>query len=115
MSARNDVFANIRRSLGVTGQEATRRAAVAQRLEQTPRGPIPTRGQGSPAARLATFISEATRISATVVVLDHAQAVPTEIARFLREANLPLTLKRGSSARSRTATSCAAARTRTAG
>ncbi len=99
MSARDEIFSNIRRSLGVTGQEATRRSAVAQRLEQTPRGPIPARGQGSAAARLATFISEATRVSATVVVLDTAQAVPDEIARFLREAHLPLTLKRGEDAR----------------
>jgi L-lactate dehydrogenase complex protein LldG len=99
MSARNDILSNIRRSLGVTGTEAPRRSAVAQRLEQTPRGPIPTRGQGSAAARMATFITEATRVSATVVVLDNAQAVPTEIARYLREANLPLTLKMGEDAR----------------
>lgn len=99
MSAREDILSNIRRSLGVTGTESTRRAAVAQRLEQTPRGPIPARGQGSTATRLATFITEATRVSATVVVLDTAQAVPEEIARFLREANLPLTLKRGEDAR----------------
>jgi L-lactate dehydrogenase complex protein LldG len=99
MSAREDILSNIRRSLGVTGQESTRRGAVAQRLELTPRGPIPARGQGSPAARLATFIGEATRVSATVVVLDTAQAVPEEIARFLREANLPLTLKHGEDAR----------------
>lgn len=99
MNARNDIFSNIRRSLGVTGSEATRRAAVTQRLEQTPRGPIPARGQGSAAARLATFISEATRVSATVVVLDERKAVPEEIARFLREAGLPLTLKHGEDAR----------------
>ena len=95
MSARDDIFANIRRSLGVSGKETTRHAAVAQRLADTPRGPIPARGQGSPAGRLATFIGEATRVSATVVVLDTAQAVPEEIARFLRDAHLPLTLKHG--------------------
>jgi len=99
MNARNDILANIRRSLGVTGTEAPRRSAVAQRLEQMPRGPIPARGQGSAAARLATFITEAQRVSASVVVLDTAQAVPGEIARYLREANLPLTLKMGEDAR----------------
>jgi L-lactate dehydrogenase complex protein LldG len=99
MSAREDIFANIRRSLGVSGKETTRHAAVAQRLADTPRGPIPARGQGSPAGRLATFIGEATRVSATVVVLDTAQAVPEEIARFLRDAHLPLTLKHGEDAR----------------
>jgi hypothetical protein len=99
MSARDDIFTNIRRSLGVSGKETTRHAAVAQRLADTPRGPIPARGQGSPAGRLATFIGEATRVSATVVVLDTAQAVPEEIARFLRDAHLPLTLKHGEDAR----------------
>ena len=99
MSARDDVFANIRRSLGVSGKEATRRAGVTQRLETTPRGPIPARGQGSPAARLATFITEATRVSASVVVLNNKDAVPDEVARFLRAANLPLSLKMGQDTR----------------
>lgn len=99
MSARDDVFANIRRSLGVTGKEAPRRAAVAQRLDAPPRGPIPARGQGSPAARLATFISEAQRVSASVVVLDNAAAVPAEVARYLRDANLPLEARMGADAR----------------
>ncbi len=99
MSARDDIFSNIRRSLGVNGKETPRRAAVTQRLADTPRGPIPARGQGSPAARLATFITEATRVSASVVVLDSVQSVPQEVARFLQEAQVPLTLKRGSDAR----------------
>ncbi len=99
MSARDDIFSNIRRSLGVTGKEAPRRAAVTQRLADTPRGPIPARGQGSPAARLATFITEATRVSASVVVLDTLQYVPQEVGRYLQEVQAPLTLKRGADAR----------------
>ena len=99
MSARDDVFANIRRSLGVTGKEATRRGIVAQRLQEPSRGPIPTRGQGSPATKLATFIGEAQRVSATVVVLENSAAVPGEVARYLRDSNLPLQARLGADVR----------------
>lgn len=99
MSARDDVLSNIRRSLGVTGKEATRRGIVAQRLQEPSRGPIPARGQGSPAARMATFITEAQRVSATVVVLESAAAVPGEVARYLRESNLPLDVRIGADKR----------------
>ena len=99
MSARDDVLANIRRSLGVTGKEATRRGIVAAGLQDGARGPIPARGQGSPAARMATFIAEAQRVSASVVVLDNAAAVPAEVARYLRDSNLPLEVRIGVSAR----------------
>jgi L-lactate dehydrogenase complex protein LldG len=99
MSARDDVFANIRRSLGVTGKEATRRGIVAARLQEPARGPIPARGQGSTAAKMATFITEAQRVSATVVVLEHAAAVPAEVARYLRDSNLPLQVRIGADVR----------------
>jgi L-lactate dehydrogenase complex protein LldG len=99
MSARDDVFANIRRSLGVTGKEATRRGIVAQRLQEPARGPIPARGQGSPATKLATFIAEAQRVSASVVVLDSDAAVPGEVARYLRDSNLPLQVRIGADVR----------------
>ena len=61
MSARDDVLAGIRRSLGVTGTERPRVAAVAARLTDPPRGVIPARGQGDAAARIATFKAEALR------------------------------------------------------
>lgn len=99
MSARDDILANVRRSLGVTGRESARRASVALRLQQNPRGPIPARGQGSAAARLATFIAEAQRVSASVVVLESAAAVPAEAARFLAECGAPPALRMGADAR----------------
>jgi L-lactate dehydrogenase complex protein LldG len=99
MNARDDVLSNIRRSLGVTGHESTRRSIVAQRLEQAPRGPIPARGQGDAAARMATFVAEAQRVSASVAMLDSRAAVPAEVARFLTEAGLPLEIRMGNDAR----------------
>ena len=56
MSARDQVFAAIRRSLGVTGAEAPRRREVADRIAGHPRGVIPARGQGSPQERLDLFV-----------------------------------------------------------
>lgn len=97
--AREDVLANIRRSLGVTGQEATRRGIVAQRLAQAPVGLVPARGQGDPVAQKAMFVAEATRVSASIVELDNAAAVPGEVARYLREAGLPPEIRMGEDAR----------------
>ena len=54
MSARDTLFASIRRSLGVTGDEPARRAAVAERLGTHPRGVIPARGQLPPAGARQT-------------------------------------------------------------
>ena len=51
----SDMLADIRRSLGVTGREAPRVAAVDERLERAPRGLIPRRGQVHGEERLALF------------------------------------------------------------
>ncbi len=93
--ARSDVLAGIRRALGVTGREQTRRSAVVNRLDQHPRGVIPARGQLPDDERLALFKAKAEKASATVAVVADDAAVPAEIARYLREANLPATLRRG--------------------
>ncbi len=91
MSARDEIFASVRRSLHVTGAEAPRRAAVADRLAKAPSGVIPARGQGG----LATFKAEALRAAATLVEVASAAEIPAEIARYLREHNLPATLRIG--------------------
>ncbi|MDE3176626.1 MAG: lactate utilization protein [Pseudomonadota bacterium] len=95
MSARDEIFGGIRRSLHVNGTEAPRRAAVADRLARAPSGVIPARGQGG----LATFKDEAARAAATLQEVASAAEVPAEIARYLREHNLPATLRIGADAR----------------
>jgi L-lactate dehydrogenase complex protein LldG len=99
MTARDEILANIRQSLGVTGGEAPRRLAVRERLAQAPAGVVPQRGQGDVAAKRATFKAEAERALASVVEVATPREVPAEIARFLREANLPATLRMGSDSR----------------
>ena len=98
-SARDDILANIRRSLGVTGSEAPRRANVATRLENAPRGVIPARGQLDPAARVAMFREQAERAQASVAEVARPEDVPAEVARFLRDRNLPATIRTGADAR----------------
>ena len=95
MKAREAVFASVRRSLGVTGDEATRRFEVEMRLKQAPPGIVPKRGQGDLSARLATFKIEAERAQASVNEVAEWADAPAEIARFLRDSNCPATLRMG--------------------
>ncbi|THD48724.1 MAG: lactate utilization protein [Bradyrhizobium sp.] len=99
MSARDDILALVRASLHVSGAEAPRRAAVASRLAEAPVGVVPQRGQGTRSQILATFKAEAERVRATVAEVASAADAPAEIARFLRENNLPATLRHGSDPR----------------
>jgi L-lactate dehydrogenase complex protein LldF len=89
------VFASIRRSLGVTGDEATRRFEVETRLKQAPAGIVPKRGQGDVSARVETFKAEAERAQASVTEVREWADAPGEIARYLRESNCPATLRMG--------------------
>lgn len=95
MTARDDVFASIRRSLHVTGAEAPRRAAVSERLSKSPRGVIPERGR----AGLPVFRDEALRAGATLADIASSTEIPAEVARYLREHNLPATLRIGADPR----------------
>jgi L-lactate dehydrogenase complex protein LldG len=98
-SAREDILANIRRSLGVTGSEAPRHTDVATRLQSAPAGLIPARGQLAPAARVAMFRHQAERAQASVAEVARSEDVPAEVARFLRDQNLPATIRMGADAR----------------
>jgi L-lactate dehydrogenase complex protein LldG len=95
MSARDDIFANIRRALHVTGAEAPRRDAVADRLAKTPSGVVPARGRGG----IETFKEEALRSAATLAEVASPADIPAEVARYLRENNLPATLRMGADPR----------------
>ncbi|WP_210496985.1 LutC/YkgG family protein [Microvirga antarctica] len=101
MSARDDILGTIRRSLGVSGKETIRRQIVADRLERAPKGVIPARGQLSGNALLALFKVQAEAALATVTEVASAADVPQSIAHFLRDHNLPATLRMGDDPRLR--------------
>jgi L-lactate dehydrogenase complex protein LldG len=96
MSARDAIFGKIRRSLGVAGGEAGRRVIVIARLEGTPQGVIPKRGQLPREERIALFCSLAEKVSATVARVAGPDAVPQAIAEYLRDHNLPAAARMGS-------------------
>jgi L-lactate dehydrogenase complex protein LldG len=96
MTARETVLASIRRSLGVRGDEATRRTAVSDRMQQHPVGIIPARGQQD---RLALFRRMMELASGSVDEVAGADDVPAAAAAFLRAHNLPSAVRRGSDPR----------------
>jgi len=99
MSAREQIFAAIRRSLGVTGREAPRRKEVADRIAGRPRGVVPAHGQGAPDEQVDLFVRMVEAAAGTVVRVAEAADVPAEVADFLRRSNLPMAVRRGADAR----------------
>lgn len=99
MSAREEILSNIRRSLRVNGSERPRRSAVEARLSGAPRGVIPERGQLDRNGRIGLFKQMANGAFASVAIVNSAAEVPGEAARWLRDNNLPATLRKGADLR----------------
>ena len=98
MSAREAMLGRIRRSLGTSGADTARRAAVADRLARAPRGVIPARGALPTADRLALF-EEMARGAFADVVRTASDAAPGIVAAYLAERELPATIRIGDDAR----------------
>lgn len=99
MSGRDAILSKIRRSLGVTGTETERRAAVTDRLQRSPRGLIPERGQLDAPAQKALFARMAQNVQASVSEVTSEDDVPVAVADYLRSRNLPQKLKMGADER----------------
>jgi L-lactate dehydrogenase complex protein LldG len=98
MTARELILGSIRRSLGVSGREAPRRATVEARLRQHPSGVVPARGQDE-SKRPALFRRMTELASGTVAEVADAGEVPAAVAAFLRAHNLPSSVRRGTDPR----------------
>ncbi|NVO13025.1 MAG: lactate utilization protein [Rhodoplanes sp.] len=99
MSARDQIFGSIRRALAVTGEEASRKKIVADRIADHPRGVIPARGQLPDAERLALLVGKIEAAAGSVVRLATIEEVPAAVADYLRTDGLPLAARRGADAR----------------
>ena len=97
--ARSEIFANVRRSLGVTGAERPRRSVVEARLASTPKGLLPERGQVEGEARVALFRHMAESSLASVEEVAEPSEVPGAVAAYLRDHNLPATVRTGADPR----------------
>lgn len=99
MKGRDAVFANIRKSLGIAGDDRLRRELVEARLQKHPRNLIPSRGRKPAAARLELFTQMLEMAKASFAILDRREDVPAEVAAYLRARNLPHAIRRGEDAR----------------
>lgn len=95
MSGRDAIFATIRKSLRVTGDDRLRRESVAARLEKHPRGIVPARGQKPEAKRTELFRQMVENAKASIVILDSKDDVPAAVAAYLRSKNLPQSIRHG--------------------
>jgi L-lactate dehydrogenase complex protein LldG len=95
MKSREAILASIRRSLAVTGEEPSRRAAVSARLASHPRNLVPERGDGDRSHRLSLFTEMALAVSATVREVASSAEIPAAVQAYLRSHNLPQRLRHG--------------------
>lgn len=93
--SRAKLLASIRRGLGVSGDESSRRQAVDERLQRHARNLIPVRGEGDERYRVTLFMKMLLSVSGTCEEVDNLADVPGEVARYLREHNLPARLRHG--------------------
>ncbi len=90
-----EFIARLRRSLHVSGDDETRKQAVAARLAAHAPNLVPRRAEGDAAHRERLFIEQATAVQTSVEKVASAADVPAAIADYLRDHNLPQALRRG--------------------
>ncbi len=91
-SARDEILGRIRTRLGAENRAASEQAVAARLSNPGPRGgdnPIPARGQVDARARLKLFQDMAEGVDATVDVVKSLADVPSAVAGYLAEHNLP--------------------------
>jgi L-lactate dehydrogenase complex protein LldG len=89
------VLGKVRRALGVSGDESTRKDAVNARLGDPQPNLIPERGKRDRKGRVALFCEMAERVSATTERLASPDDVPVAVGAFLRSHNLPMQVRNG--------------------
>src|SRR5260370_5856731 len=95
MSARDTILASIRRSLGVSGREAPRRKAVADRLREHPDGVAPAHGKLAHKGRAELFRVMGEAAAGSIEEVPRTADVPGAASEFLRAHNLPMAVSRG--------------------
>lgn len=95
MDSRQAILSRIRTSLKATGGDGERAAVVANRLVERPQGIIPKRGQLPADERLALFIAMAEKYNATTERLGTSGSVPAAVAEYLKQRNLPASIRIG--------------------
>jgi L-lactate dehydrogenase complex protein LldG len=99
MSARDAILNKVRASLRTPADDWERRKAVAARMRKAAPGIIPARGQLPPKERVELFCAMAEKLFASVERLKTRDDVPEAVATYLRERNLPSSIRMGEDAR----------------
>ncbi len=95
-SARDRVLGAVRKSLGVTGDEASRAETVANRIEKHAPNLIPAMARVSGAKAVALFTEKLQGQGASVSRIAKPDEIPEHLANYLRENNLPAEFRTGS-------------------
>ena len=95
MSARDAILNRVRASLSAPPIDEVRLKAVADRLNNAPKGVIPARGQLEPEARVELFCAMARKLAATVEKVASVEDVPGAVTTYLRERNLAASFRMG--------------------
>ncbi|MEQ8305296.1 MAG: LUD domain-containing protein [Hoeflea sp.] len=99
MSARENVLAKLRRATGVSGDDSARRATVASRLSDAPKGVIPDRANLPKDGKIELFCAMAAQFGATMTRVESYTDVPAEVSAYLRARNLPAEIRMGADKR----------------
>lgn len=99
MSGRDAILNKVRASLKAPASDEARKKAVADRMRRVLPGIIPARGNLPPRERIALFCAMAEKLFATVQHLRKHDSVPRAVAAYLRQKNLPASIRMGDDAR----------------
>ena len=99
MSARDAILSSVTKGLGAKPGDASRREIAEARIANRARHPIPERVAGKDAVSLkALLIAQLEASAATVVPVASDADVPAAISEFLRQTNLPQSVRTGDDA-----------------
>ena len=99
MSARDTVLGKVRRALSAPADDSARAKAVADRLAAGKPGLIPARGQLDHAGQVELFCKMAEKVQASTARVKSTDDVPEAVADYLRERNLPASIRMGTDER----------------
>ncbi len=90
ITAREDILSRIRNAIAGQGSAT---GTVDKRLQAHAVNTIPARGRCDRNACIDAFVTEAEKVDATVARITGADAVPSEVVRYLTDNNLPSVLR----------------------
>lgn len=97
-SSRNAILGAIRNSLGVGGDDASRRSAVEKRIARHPANLVPARTHQGHAENVALLMMMLESQGAKVSRVKALKDIPPLVAAYLREHNLPAEFRTGKDA-----------------